>query len=155
MSTSALPAERASNVIAPLLQAVLVDLAELGTQAKQLHWCVVGSGFRDLHEHLDQIVDDVRGFTDVVAERMRAVDAWPDARTGTVIDGATLSTMPGGAVPVAAAAVHADAALRAVVATVLRIHDEVERSDPSTADLLHTVVLGLEQHAWMLRAGRA
>lgn len=135
-----------------LLQALLVDLTELAAQGKQLHWNLVGPGFRDLHVHLDEVVDDARGFADVVAERMRAADATPDARTATVLGGTTLVPAPAGTVPVRTAVPHVVAGLRAVVATARRIHDDVDRADPSTADLLHGVIVRLEQQAWMLGA---
>lgn len=138
--------------VADLLQALLVDLTELAAQGKQLHWNLVGAGFRDLHVHLDEVVDDARGFADVVAERMRAVDATPDARTPTVVGTTTLAPAPSGVVQVGPAVAHVVTALRTVVATARRIHDDVDRADPSSADLLHGVIVRLEQQAWMLAA---
>jgi len=32
------------------------------------------------------------------------------------------------------------------------VHDAVDAEDPSTADLLHIVIDGLEKQAWMLSA---
>ena len=55
------------------LQKVLVDLIELHLQGKQAHWNLVGTNFRDLHLHLDVVVDIAREASDTIAERMRAV----------------------------------------------------------------------------------
>ena len=61
------------------LQKVLVDLIELHLQGKQAHWNLVGTNFRDLHLQLDEIVDTAREASDTIAERMRALNAVPDA----------------------------------------------------------------------------
>jgi hypothetical protein len=53
------------------LQQVLVDLIELHLQGKQAHWNLVGTNFRDLHLHLDVVVDIAREASDTIAERMR------------------------------------------------------------------------------------
>ena len=35
---------------------------------------------------------------------------------------------------------------------MLRVHDEVDEEDPTTADLLHAFIAKLEQYAWMVNA---
>ena len=80
------------------LQKVLVDLIELHVQGKQAHWNLLGSNFRDLHLQLDEIVDAARGFSDEVAERMRAVYLVPDGRTSTVTKSTSLAEFPAGPV---------------------------------------------------------
>ena len=42
--------------------------------------------------------------------------------------------------------------LNAAARTIREVHDEVDRDDPSTADLLHMILLDLEKYAWMLAA---
>jgi len=32
------------------------------------------------------------------------------------------------------------------------VHDEVDEEDPTSADLLHAMILKLEQYAWMVNA---
>src|ERR1051325_10706412 len=80
------------------LQKVLVDLIELHLQGKQAHWNVVGKNFRDLHLQLDEIIDAAREFSDVVAERLRALHAAPDGRSDTVAATTTLPEYPNGEV---------------------------------------------------------
>ena len=75
---------QAPDTLVQNLQKVLVDLIELHLQGKQGHWNLVGTNFRDLHLHLDDIVDIAREAADTIAERMRALDAVPDGRTDTV-----------------------------------------------------------------------
>jgi hypothetical protein len=40
----------------------------------------------------------------------------------------------------------------ATVDTIRTVHDDVDAADPSTADLLHNVIDGLEKAAWMLKS---
>ena len=47
------------------LQQILMDLIELHLQGKQAHWNLVGTNFRDLHLHLDVVVDIARGLRDI------------------------------------------------------------------------------------------
>ena len=39
-----------------------------------------------------------------------------------------------------------------VAATARRIHDDVDAEDPTSADLLHTIIERVEQLAWMVDA---
>jgi starvation-inducible DNA-binding protein len=151
-TTTRTPVRSMSPTLPSGLQALLVDLTELATQGKQLHWNIVGSNFRDLHQQLDEVVDDARGFADVIAERMRALDAVPDARTTTVAATTALNPVPTGEVMAEDAVRHAVGALRQVVGTARHIHDDIDAEDPSTADLLHGIVVQLEQQAWTLKA---
>ncbi len=151
---NAAPAARftASTTLAAALQAILADLVELHLQGKQAHWNLVGPGFRDLHLHLDQVVDDAREAGDTVAERMRALGAVPDGRSDTVAATTTLPAFPGGEHPTSAVVALVTDRLYAVADTVRTLHDGVDAEDPTTADLLHAVISTLEKHAWMMGA---
>src|ERR1700709_1994691 len=76
------------------LQQILMDLIELHLQGKQAHWNLVGTNFRDLHLHLDVVVDIAREASDTIAERMRALNAVPDGRSDTVTASTTLPAFP-------------------------------------------------------------
>ncbi len=146
------PAFRASQQLATHLQQQLVDLTDLHVQGKQAHWNVVGKNFRDLHLQLDEIVDAAREFGDAVAERMRALYVTPDARAATVAHQSSLPAFPAGEVDTADTVDLIVGALYGVAATARRIHDEVDAEDPTTADLLHTILERVEQLAWMVDA---
>lgn len=143
---------QASPQFVQALQQIVVDLIELNLQGKQAHWNVVGHNFRDLHLQLDQIVDDAREATDTVAERMRALGSVPDGRSDTVTATTTLPGYPPGEQSVSAVVDLVTSRLRAAVDTVRTFHDQVDREDPSTADLLHTIIDCFEKHAWMVSA---
>jgi starvation-inducible DNA-binding protein len=142
----------ASSTLAANLQAVLVDLLELALQGKQAHWNVVGRNFRDTHRQLDEIIDDARAFSDTIAERMRALHAVPDGRSATVAKTTTLPEFPAGEVSTTETIDLVTERLEAAVATMRRVHDDVDDEDPTSADLLHAVIERLEQFAWMVSA---
>ena len=143
---------KASPTLTNNMQAVLADLIELHIQGKQAHWNIVGTNFRDLHLQLDEIVDAARAFADDTAERMRALHALPDGRSGTVTKSTSLAQFPQGLISTKDAIDRIVAALEAVVGTMRKVHDEVDEEDPTTADLLHTFIEKLEQFAWMVGA---
>jgi starvation-inducible DNA-binding protein len=142
---------RASTVLATHLQRVLVDLIALHLNAKQAHWNVVGHNFRDLHLQLDEIVDDARGASDTIAERMRALDTVPDGRPRTVA-AADQPAIDPGELDTSVIVDAVTAQLRHTAGVLREVHDEVDAEDPSTSDLLHTIIDQLEKQAWMLSA---
>jgi starvation-inducible DNA-binding protein len=143
---------QASADLSKSLQRVLVDLIELHLQGKQAHWNVVGTNFRDLHLELDELVDFAREASDTVAERMRALDAWPDGRSDTVVANTTLPQFPeyehgtGEVVDLITGRIYA------TVDTLRTVHDAVDSEDPSTADILHQLIDGLEKLAWLIKS---
>jgi starvation-inducible DNA-binding protein len=146
------PAFRASEKLADNLQKVHVDLIELHLQGKQAHWNVVGKNFRDTHLILDEIVEAARGFSDEIAERMRALYVTPDGRSATVAKQTSLPEFPEGEVDTAETIDLMAKLLYATSGTMRAVHDEIDDEDPTTADMLHAIISTLEQQAWMVSA---
>lgn len=142
----------ASQKLSENTQKVLVDLIELSLQGKQAHWNVVGRNFRDTHLQLDEIIDAAREFADTVAERMRALHALPDGRSDTVAETTTLPEFPQGEIDTAEVIDLITERLEATIGTCRDVHDEVDEEDPTTADILHSILERLEQLAWMVSA---
>ncbi len=142
----------ASAALIESLQKVLVDLIELASQSKQAHWSVVGRNFRDLHLQLDEIIASARRSSDTVAERLRALHAVPDGRSGTVSVSTSLPAYPQGEIDTSETVDLITARLEAAVGTMRDVHDAVDEEDPTTADILHQVIAVLEQYAWMVSA---
>ena len=134
------------------LQRVLVDLIELHLQGKQAHWNVVGTNFRDLHLQLDELVDFAREGSDTIAERMRALDAVPDGRSDTVAATTTLPEFPAFERNTTEVVDLITGRVTAAVDTMRTVHDAVDAADPSTADILHQLIDGLEKLAWMIKS---
>ena len=146
------PPFRASQEFADNLQRLHVDLIDLHLQGKQAHWNVVGKNFRDTHLVLDEVVDAARGFSDQVAERMRAVYITPDGRAATIAAQTSLAPYPADEIDTAETVDLVTAALYATAATARDIHDVIDADDPTTADIIHTVLERLEQLAWLIDA---
>ena len=134
------------------LQKVLVDLVALHLEGKQFHWNVLGRNFRDLHLQLDEVVDLAREHSDAIAERMRALYAVPDGSPRTVAATTTLPQQPTGELDTTEAVNAITDLLQRTAETVRGVHDAVDAEDPSTADLLHSVIVDLEKQAWMISA---
>jgi starvation-inducible DNA-binding protein len=143
---------QASTQMSESLQRVLVDLVELHLQSKQAHWNVVGTNFRDLHLQLDELVDFAREASDTIAERMRALDAVPDGRSDTVAAGTSLPQFPAYEHSTGEVVELITARVYATVDTMRTVHDAVDAEDPSTADILHQLIDGLEKLAWLIKS---
>jgi starvation-inducible DNA-binding protein len=143
---------QASAELSKNLQRVLVDLIELHLQGKQAHWNVVGTNFRDLHLQLDEVVDFAREASDTVAERMRALWAVPDGRSDTVTADTTLPQFPPYEHSTDEVVDLITDRIYATVDTLRNVHDAVDAEDPSTADILHQLIDGLEKLAWLIKS---
>jgi starvation-inducible DNA-binding protein len=134
------------------LQRILVDLIELHLQGKQAHWNVVGTNFRDLHLQLDELVDFAREGSDIIAERMRALDAVPDGRSDTVVVTTSLPRFPANEHNTTEVVDLITTRIYATVGTLRAVHDAVDAEDPTTADILHEQIDGLEKLAWLIKS---
>src|ERR671937_2379676 len=134
------------------LQATLVELVDLSLLGKQLHWSVVGSLFKPLHEHLDELVDSWRELSDTVAERAVALGFSPDGQAAAVSAASDIPAVERGAL-------EADVVVRELTQ---RLADVAERNrarmdrlgelDLASQDVLIEVVRAIEQQLWMVRA---
>lgn len=134
------------------LQAVLVDLIELSLQAKQAHWNVIGTNFRDTHQQLDEIHVAARVFSDTIAERMRALHTVPDGRSDAIAETTTLPEYPQGETGTSETVDLITVRLETTIGTIRGVHDTVDDEDPTSADILHAIIERLEQLAWMISA---
>lgn len=135
-----------------LLQRSLTELIALSLIGKQLHWNIFGPGFRELHLQLDELVDEWRGLSDVVAERAVAIGFPPDGRAPAVIEQSDLDPVQAGPTTV----VDAARELTTRVATVdERVRERCMRLgelDLPSQDVLVEVARMLEKQLWMIRA---
>ena len=131
---------------------MLVDLIELQLQGKQAHWNVVGTNFRDLHLQLDELVDFAREAGDTIAERMRALEATPDGRSDTVAATTSVPQIPADEHNSGEVVDLITTRIYATIDTIRTVHDAVDDEDPSTADILHQLIAGLEKLAWLIKS---
>src|SRR5699024_4531069 len=124
----------ASDALSKNLQTVLVDFIALSLTAKQAHWNIVGTNFRDLHLNLDEATDIARAGSAVIAEQ------------------SALPEFPNGEISTHDAIDHMVKAIETTVASMRGCHDEVDSADPTTADIFHDYISQLEQQAWFISA---
>ncbi|WP_022869117.1 Dps family protein [Schaalia vaccimaxillae] len=143
---------KGSDVLSADLQKVLTDVTALSLVGKQLHWNIVGQGFRSLHLYLDEVVAIAREASDEVAERMRAIQLTPDGRPSVVAQETSLPKVAEGVVSTEEGAAQAVAAINATVATMRDVHEKVDGEDPTSGDILVDYIGRLEQQAWFIRS---
>jgi starvation-inducible DNA-binding protein len=83
---------------------------------------------------------------------MRALDAVPDGRSDTVAAATTLPDFPAYEHSTTEVVDLITARTYAAVDTMRAVHDAVDAEDPSTADLLHQLIDGLEKQAWLIKS---
>jgi starvation-inducible DNA-binding protein len=81
------------------------------------------------------------------------LDAVPDGRSDTVVATTSVPAIPPGLVGATETVDMISNRIYAVVGTMRAVHDDdVDAADPSTADLLHAIIDGLEKEAWLLKS---
>jgi len=134
------------------LQETLSELIDIGLQAKQAHWNVVGPRFRSVHLQLDDLVTHTRAFADTIAERVVTLGEPAEGNPAAVAKQSKLEPMPGGYLPddkVVACLVERLASL------CERLRDRIPMlrdRDPVGEDLLIQALARLEEQMWMFHA---
>jgi len=151
---NSLPAPARAEMVS-LLNAVMADLADLHSQAKQAHWNVRGRHFQPLHQLFDTVAETAEEPIDDIAER--AVQLGGYAR-GTLRMAAGASRLPEWPDDLAdeSAFVTALTERFAMVANSVReaIDTAARAGDADTADLFTGVSRSLDKSLWMLEASQ-
>jgi starvation-inducible DNA-binding protein len=137
--------------IAAELQPVLADLIDLSLQGKQAHWNVIGPFFQSVHEQMDKIVDDARGWGDEVAERIIAVGATASGQVDDVAKISSLDPLPQGILGDQQALALVAQKVQTVASRARTAMERLGDIDLVSQDLITGIVAGLEKHLWMLR----
>jgi starvation-inducible DNA-binding protein len=140
------------RLIGEELQGVLVTLTDLSLAGKQAHWNLMGPLFRPLHLFLDELIESWRNGADEVAERAVALGYPPDGRAGTVAQSSILAPLPEGRLLDVDVIAAFTGLLTTAIGDARARMDRLEDVDAVTADLLHGIVLGLEENLWMISA---
>jgi len=163
MSTTTTPTEipivtslsdEAAQTVASALQPTLVELIDLALTGKQLHWAVVGTRFKPVHEHLDELIDEHREYSDTVAEYMSTVGIIPDGRAVRVASDATTDPVDAAFLDDAAVIDLMTDRIRTVVTNVRERLPVVAAVDVAAEDLLIEITRVLDKQLWMTSAQR-
>ena len=163
MSATRTPATAASGVRSTLtkeaqeavtsrLQPLLVDLIELALTGKQLHWNVVGPNFKPLHEHLDEVVDEYRTWSDDVAERLTSIGVAPDGRVQRVAGDSPEDPAPEGWTKQDEVVAVITDRIEAVARRTRERLEGLGDVDLASEDLVIEILDGLEMQLWMFSA---
>jgi len=144
--------EDARTEVGQLLQLTLVELIALSLIGKQLHWNIAGPGFRDFHLHLDELVDEWRELSDVVAERAVAIGVPPDGRAPAVVNESGLEPVQPGEIAVADAVRELTTRAAAVDERARARCERLGELDLVSQDVLVEVTRALEKQLWMIRS---
>ncbi len=138
--------------VAAELQPVLADLLDLSLQGKQAHWNVVGPFFPAVHAQLDHVVEDVRTWSDTIAERIVALGVAAQGQARAITAGSALKELP---TEMMADKDTVRAITERLTSAAARAHETaagLDERDRVSQDLLLEVAHGLEKHLWMFRA---
>jgi len=152
--TGPLPAQ-AQQAVGTVLQDALADYIDLSLVAKQAHWNVVGSTFRDAHLHLDELVTLARDYADAVAERAATLGVSPDGRASTVAKTSEVQAFDEGWRSVEEVN---DAVVAILASLISRMRERIavtDEPDPVTQDMLIGQTAKLEEAHWMWQAKTA
>ncbi|KAB2345673.1 Dps family protein [Actinomadura rudentiformis] len=141
--------DAAQKTTGEALQGALVDLLDLSLVGKQAHWNITGRHFKQVHEHLDEVVDLARQYADTVAERAVAIGVNPDGRVRTLADRTAIPQLDAGYITDDKVV----AAITDVLAQIIQRFRErieaTEEADPVTQDLFIGLTAELEKQHWM------
>ena len=137
------------------LQACLTDLIDLALQGKQAHWNVVGPNFRSIHLQLDEIIDQTRIASDIVAERIVTLADPADGRAAIVAEKSRLSPYPAGLQSVSDTVTLIADRLKQTIDGLREAIGTVGEIDPISEDILIAQSGELEKFLWMVQAQEA
>ena len=133
---------------------LLIELVDLALTAKQAHWNVSGMWFRQLHAQLDELADDVRLWSDDVAERLTTVGVAADARVETVAARTPFASFPSGSVDsMKVAPLIVDRLSKVVENNQTRI-EKLGAVDLVSQELVIGITGGLQKQEWMFAPGQ-
>lgn len=144
----------AAATVAEALQPTLIELIDLALTGKQLHWAVVGKRFKPVHEHLDELIDEYREYSDMVAEYLSTVGVVPDGRAVRVASDATIDPVDAAFIDDATVIELMTDRIRTVVTNVRERMPAVAEVDTAAEDLLIEVTRALDKQLWMTSAQR-
>lgn len=144
----------AAAVVADALQPTVVELIDLALTGKQLHWAVVGPRFKPVHEHLDELIEEYRTYSDMVAEYMSTIAITPDGRAVRVASDSTLDAVDVAFLDDVTVIDAMVDRIETVVRNIRARMPKVAAVDVAAEDLLIEVTRVLDKQLWMTSAQR-
>ena len=146
-----LTAKESTTVVAAL-QDRLFAYTDLHLVLKHVHWNVVGPNFIGVHEMLDPQVEAVRGFADVLAERIATMGGTPIGTPGALVAARSWDDYELTRDTAQAHLGALDLVYIGLIEDNRAAIDDVGEIDPVSEDLLISQTGDLEQFHWFIRA---
>lgn len=126
--------------LATALNTYLANMGVMYIKLHNLHWNVVGSDFKQVHEYLETLYDAMAGVLDEVAELLKMQGEQPLASLKDYLAAASIQELP-------SAELRSREVLRIVQADLTLLRDQAQqiRAD-AAADDDYTVVTMMEDH---------
>lgn len=144
---------KAREAVIKELQPRLADGVDLITHAKQAHWNVKGPSFIPLHDLFERIADEVRGYTDLIAERITALGGVAEGTAAVVAERSILPKYP---LDIADGTAHVDALSSALATFGEAVRGAIDATDALgdqvTADIMTEVARGVDASLWMVES---
>jgi starvation-inducible DNA-binding protein len=144
----------AAATVAETFQPTLVELIDLALTGKQLHWAVVGKRFKPVHEHLDELIEEYREYSDTVAEYMSTVGIVPDGRSVRVASDVSIDPVDASFLDDSTVIDLMTERIRTVVTNVRDRMPAVAEVDTAAEDVLIELTRALDKQLWMTSAQR-
>ena len=141
-----------SATVVTALQDRLFSYTDLHLVLKHVHWNVVGSNFIGVHQMLDPQVDAVRGFADVLAERIATMGGTPIGTAGALVTARSWDDYALGKDTAQAHLGALDLVYSGVIEDNRTAIEKVGEIDAVTEDILIGQTGDLEQFHWFVRA---
>ena len=126
--------------LATALNTYLANMGVMYIKLHNLHWNVVGSDFKQVHEYLETLYDAMAGVLDEVAELLKMQGEQPLASLKDYLAAASIQELP-------SAELRSREVLRIVQADLTLLRDQAQqiRAD-AAADDVYSVVSMMEDH---------
>jgi len=144
--------EAAADKVRGILQERLVALTDLHLTLKHIHWNVVGPNFIAVHEMIDPQVEEVRLFTDNIAERIATLGGEPLGTPGAIVRGRTWDDYSLNRAVTTEHLAALDVVYQGVVEDQRKAIEAVEDLDLVSQDMLIGQSDKLEMFHWFVRA---
>ncbi|WP_148613525.1 Dps family protein [Nocardioides rubriscoriae] len=141
----------AERVVA-LLQERLDATTDLHLTLKHVHWNVVGPHFISVHEMIDPQVDEVRGFSDDLAERIATLGGSPLGTPGGLVERRKWTEYSIGRATTQEHLGALDLVYQGVITSYREAIKELDDLDLVTQDMLIGQTDKLELFHWFVRA---
>ena len=137
-----------------LLNTLLADEYLIYTRTRHCHWSIIGPHFYPLHLLFEKQYEELDGFIDDVAERIRSLGGQPLGTLTEFVENSRLEEEPGmqlGPREMVLALLHQHESLIQFLRKDVAACDE-KLHDAGTTDFLTRIMEAHEKLAWMLRA---